>query len=213
MLGKIIMAKKKYTPNFWKICLSLKALFLGAAFGVVLIYLLGKFVFGNTFVDVIDNAHGIMVSSGTTLTVNEKQALSHLIGKGYILPSEVLIDTMVNFYNSIINWLIALIALAGIIAYSYIKGISALQAEELIKEKTNEQFKKLQDSRKFSADIVAQLLKSDGIRSFLDDMSQLDKKDEISQIKEQLKQVIKQVSKLDKDEQTVDNTTITVGDE
>lgn len=103
-------------------------IFIGASTGSFLFLICASLWAGSPIQDLVVSAHGRIVDHPDhKLTPEQVKDLMVLIEHHAVLPADVIIEKVVEFYTTLINLLIGLLAILGIIAYMYIRTTSSEQ--------------------------------------------------------------------------------------
>ncbi len=106
--------------------------FFGVMVGTVCAFLLAAFVVGEPIVDSFVSAHGVLIESGKSkLCIKETALLSKMISDGSVLPVDNILSTTIAYYQSVIDTLIAILAILGFVAYMYVRSVSIRAAEKM----------------------------------------------------------------------------------
>lgn len=185
-------------------------IFLGSAFGTILFLIFACLSLGNPIQDLVTSAHkGIIVQPDHKLTQAQIESLNVLLEHQAVIPGEMLIDRLVDFYTSLINQLMAFIAVLSVISYMYIKTSSKEEAQKKASE--------FMDSDEF-ANLVKKVSEKEwttNIEFYADDYASrfdgIDK--QISRIRDDLLPIQDAISNLDMDEDEGSSFDLTINKE
>ena len=97
----------------------------GSSIGAFLFLLCASLWGGSPIQDLLLSAHaGVISQPSHQLTDEQLKSVMVLLKHQAVIPADVLLDTIVEFYTTLINQLIALIAVLGVVAYMYIRSSS-----------------------------------------------------------------------------------------
>lgn len=129
--------------------------FLGVVLGTFFFLLCASLWSGSPIQDLVSSAHsGIITQPSHKMTEDQLESLNVLLEHQAVIPGDILVERIVDFYTTLLNQLIGLIAVLGIIAYMYIKSSSKedvqAQANEFLRSKEFENLVDNIGTEKFS---------------------------------------------------------------
>jgi len=115
--------------------------FCGAMAGSFLFLFLTAFFLGDPIKDMILSAHGILVeAAGSKISADETAMLNKMLAEGQILPANSILTTTITYYQSVITTLVALLGILSVVAYFYIKSVSARDAVDMAENAARKYF-------------------------------------------------------------------------
>jgi len=93
-------------------------IFFGAIVGSFFFLFLCAIYFGDPILDAVLSAHGILVEvAHPKISTDEAAILNKMVTEGQILPANSILTTTIAYYQSVVDTLVALLAILGIVAY------------------------------------------------------------------------------------------------
>ena len=130
-------------------------LFFGAAFGVAAVYILAALYFGAPISDALKSAHGIIANQNAVpITSEQSWLLIDMIMQGSIIPANGHILDVTNYYTSVIDVLLMIIALLSVIAFFVVRATSKSAAEDMAEVANAKAIKHYFGSQSFHDDVL-----------------------------------------------------------